>query len=215
MKIGIIVAMDKEFTQLKTLLTESQTERKNHKDFVIGKIGNNEVVMQQCGIGKVNSTIGAVEMIDNYHPDLVISSGVAGGADINLNVTEVVVATDCVYHDAYCGDECEFGQILGMPATFKTPKEYVEKALAINEPARQQAPEDSCRTDCQRRMVCRQQGEDALYPGALPSGHGCGYGELLHRTDLPHLQDSFHLLPHHQRCASEGYQGTAVLRLLG
>ena len=35
MKIGIIVAMDKEFTQLKTLLTESQTERKNHKDFVI------------------------------------------------------------------------------------------------------------------------------------------------------------------------------------
>ena len=130
MKIGIIVAMDKEFTQLKTLLTESQTERKNHKDFVIGKIGNNEVVMQQCGIGKVNSTIGAVEMIDNYHPDLVISSGVAGGADINLNVTEVVVATECVYHDAYCGDECEFGQILGMPATFKTPKEYVEKALS-------------------------------------------------------------------------------------
>ena len=133
MRIGIIVAMDKEFTQLKTLLTESQTERKNHKDFVIGKIGENEVVMQQCGIGKVNSAIGAVEMIDNYHPDLVISSGVAGGADINLNVTEVVVATDCVYHDAYCGDECEFGQILGMPATFKTSKEYVEKALAINE----------------------------------------------------------------------------------
>ena len=99
MKIGIIVAMDKEFAQLKTLLTESQVERKNYKDFVIGKIGNNEVVMQQCGIGKVNSTIGAVEMIDNYHPDLVISSGVAGGADINLNVTEVVVATNCVYHD--------------------------------------------------------------------------------------------------------------------
>ena len=132
MKIGIIVAMDKEFAQLKTLLTESQVERKNYKDFVIGKIGNNEVVMQQCGIGKVNSTIGAVEMIDNYHPDLVISSGVAGGADINLNVTEVVVATNCVYHDAYCGEECEFGQILGMPASFKTPKEYVEKALAIN-----------------------------------------------------------------------------------
>ena len=34
--------------------------------------------------------------------------------------------------DAYCGEECEFGQILGMPASFKSPKEYVEKALAIN-----------------------------------------------------------------------------------
>lgn len=133
MKIGIIVAMDKEFTQLRTLLDEAQTERMHGKDFVIGHIGNNEIIMQQCGIGKVNSAIGAVEMIDNYHPDLIISTGVAGGADINLNVTEVVVATECVYHDAYCGEECLYGQILGMPATFKTAKEYVDKALAIND----------------------------------------------------------------------------------
>ncbi len=133
MRIGVIVAMDKEFAQLKTLLSDAKEEKHNCKSFVIGRIGANEVVMQQCGIGKVNSAVGAVEMIDNYHPDLVISSGVAGGADINLNVTEVVVSTECVYHDAYCGDECEFGQILGMPATFKTPEEYVAKALAINE----------------------------------------------------------------------------------
>lgn len=133
MKIGIIVAMDKEFAQLKTLLSDSKTEHRNHKDFVTGNIGNNEVIMQQCGIGKVNSTIGAVEMIDAFKPDLIISTGVAGGADIRLNVTEVVVATSCVYHDAYCGEECEFGQILGMPATFDTPQELVAKALAINE----------------------------------------------------------------------------------
>ena len=112
MKIGIIVAMDKEFAQLKTLLSDSKTEHRNHKDFVTGTIGGNEVIMQQCGIGKVNSAIGAVEMIDGYHPDLVISTGVAGGADISLNVTEVVV---------------------GMPATFATPSEYVEKALSVND----------------------------------------------------------------------------------
>ena len=133
MKIGIIVAMDKEFAQLKTLLSDSKTEHRNHKDFVTGTIGDNEVIMQQCGIGKVNSAIGAVEMIDGYHPDLVISTGVAGGADISLNVTEVVVSTECVYHDAYCGEECAFGQILGMPATFATPFEYVEKALSVND----------------------------------------------------------------------------------
>ena len=66
MKIGIIVAMDKEFAQLKTLLTESQVERKNHKDFVIGKIGNNEVVMQQCGIG-----------YDMFYADLTYDIGLA------------------------------------------------------------------------------------------------------------------------------------------
>ena len=46
------------------------------------------------------------------------------------NVTDVVVGTEYVYHDAYCGDECEYGQIIGMPAKFQAPKELVEKALA-------------------------------------------------------------------------------------
>ncbi len=132
MKIGIIVAMDKEFVHLKALLEEPVTERRNYKDFVIGRMRNHEIILQQCGIGKVNSTIGTVEMINAYHPDLVISTGVAGGADINLNVTEVVASTECVYHDAYCGEECAYGQIMGMPLLFKTEKEYIDKALALN-----------------------------------------------------------------------------------
>jgi adenosylhomocysteine nucleosidase len=132
MKTGIIVAMDKEFSQLKTLLDEPSTERHNGKDFVMGYIGTNEIILQQCGIGKVNSTIGTVEMIDNYHPDLIVSTGVAGGADVNINVTDVVVGTACTYHDAYCGQECEFGQILGMPSLYKTPKDLIDKATAIN-----------------------------------------------------------------------------------
>ena len=35
-------------------------------------------------------------------------------------------------HDAYCGDECEFGQILGMPARFKAPEDLVNLALGLN-----------------------------------------------------------------------------------
>ena len=99
-KIGLIVAMDKEFAQLRTLLDEAYTEQHNHKDFVIGTLEGTTVILQQCGIGKVNSTIGAVEMIDCYHPDLLISTGVAGGADISLNPLDVVVASSCAYHDA-------------------------------------------------------------------------------------------------------------------
>lgn len=43
-----------------------------------------ELILQHCGMGKVNSTIGATLLIRQYHPDLIISSGVAGGA---LSVT--------------------------------------------------------------------------------------------------------------------------------
>ena len=116
MKIGIIVAMDKEFAQLQTLATDKNKESHAHYDFVTGRIGDNEVIMMQCGIGKVNAAIGADQLISCYHPDIVISTGVAGGADTSLEVMDVVVSTECCYHDVYCGDECAKGQILGQPA---------------------------------------------------------------------------------------------------
>ena len=132
MKIGIIVAMEKEQAQLKTLFDDSHEEQIGAKIFTLGHIGQDEIVMQQCGIGKVNSAIGTVEMINNYHPELIVSSGVAGGADVSLNPTDVVVSTGCTYHDAYCGAECELGQIIGLPAIYESPTDLVEKALSIN-----------------------------------------------------------------------------------
>ena len=125
MKIGVIVAMDKEFNQLKAL----------------GDINGKEIIVEKCGIGKVNSALGALEMIKQHKPDLIISSGCAGGADTSLNVGDVVVASSCVYHDAYCGENCEFGQSLGMPARFDAPKEFVDKALSLNNIFAQQGSE--------------------------------------------------------------------------
>ncbi len=132
MKIGIIVAMEKEFTQLKSLLSENRTEKQRGKDFVIGNIGSNEVIMQQCGIGKVNSAVGAVEMINCYQPDLIISTGVAGGADAAMNPLDVVVGTSYAYHDLYCGSDVEYGQLPGLPAQFHTRHELTDKALSID-----------------------------------------------------------------------------------
>lgn len=57
MKIGIIVAMDKEFAQLRVLLDKEQTETRNGKTFVRGSIGENQLIMQQCGIGKVTALL--------------------------------------------------------------------------------------------------------------------------------------------------------------
>lgn len=133
-KIGVIVAMDKEFAQLRTLLDASRTEHRHHKDFVIGQMAGTELILLQCGIGKVNSTIGAVELIDLYGPDLVISTGVAGGASTELNPLDVVVATECAYHDAYCGEEVPYGQIIGQPARFAAPAGLVAEALKIVHP---------------------------------------------------------------------------------
>jgi|SRR5574344_77962 adenosylhomocysteine nucleosidase len=131
MKIGIIIAMEKEFLQLKSILNESSESIIHGKKFVCGKLGDKDIIMQQCGIGKVNSTIGTVELIDNFNPDMVISTGVAGGASTNLNLEDVVVSTEIAYHDAYCGSECEFGQILGQPARFTADSRLIDKAKAL------------------------------------------------------------------------------------
>ena len=124
--------MDKEFAQLKTLLDDCRTERHHFKDFVIGTLDGAEIILQQCGIGKVNSAIGAVEMIDCYQPGLVMSTGVAGGADVTPSPLGVVVAAEWTYHDAYCGEEVARGQIMGQPARFVSPKALVDKALALS-----------------------------------------------------------------------------------
>ena len=131
MKIGIIVAMDKEFAQLAPLLDHQEKEVHSQNEFILGSVEEKDIVLQKCGIGKVNSAIGTVEMIRNYHPDLIISSGCAGGADPQLNVGDVVVATQCVYHDAYCGDNVSFGQIMGMPERYDTSQELIDKALSM------------------------------------------------------------------------------------
>ena len=136
MKIGIIVAMDKEFAQLQTLASGLKKEKHGERLFMTGRIGQNEVVMQQCGIGKVNSAIGTVEMINNYHPDLVVSTGVAGGVDTGLEVCDVVVSTECCYHDVYCGDDCVMGQVMGQPARFACNPVLVAKATSLNCPTR-------------------------------------------------------------------------------
>ena len=132
MRIGIIIAMEKELSQLRQLLTDPQETTQNGRIFHTGKIGKHEVVMQQCGIGKVNASSGATEMLLTYHPDLILSTGCAGGADVALNVTDVVVGSHYTYHDVYCGSEVAYGQFVGMPATFPADDTLVHKALSLN-----------------------------------------------------------------------------------
>ena len=135
-KIGIIIAMDKELAQLRTLLSEEREETVGGQSFITGRIGDKEVIMQKCGIGKVNAAVGATSLLIHYQPDLVLSTGCAGGADTQLKVTDVVVGTQYTYHDVYCGSEVAYGQFVGMPALFEGAPGLVEKALALDCPTR-------------------------------------------------------------------------------
>ena len=117
MKIGIIVAMDKELHQLQHLFTD----------------GN--VVVEKCGIGKVNAALGAAEMIRRHHPDVIVSSGCAGGNGDDIHVQDVVVGAEVSYHDVYCGTSIDqttvYGQVQGMPARYKADGQLLAKACRV------------------------------------------------------------------------------------
>ena len=132
MKIGIITAMSSEQKQLANQL-ENPTERKEGPfTYTEGTIKNNTIILMQCGIGKVNAAAGAVEMIRNFAPDCIISTGVAGGIDSCLNVMDVVVSSWIVYHDVWCGEGNAYGQIQGLPLYFTGNETLYQCAISLD-----------------------------------------------------------------------------------
>lgn len=119
MKIGIIVAMDKELHQLQQLFTDSN------------------IAIRKCGIGKVNAALGAQQLINEFHPDCIISSGCAGGNGDNINVQDVVVSTELCYHDVYCGtaidNSTQYGQVQGLPARYQADPYLLRKAEELQQ----------------------------------------------------------------------------------
>lgn len=122
MKIGIIIAMDIEYRQMYDALGADT-----------GRLGNNEIVLWQCGIGKVNAAVGTMRLVDRHHPDAIVSTGLAGGIDQSMQVMDVLAATQCVYHDVDCGSGlgCQLGQVQGLPARFDADKRLLDHAVAM------------------------------------------------------------------------------------
>lgn len=134
MKIGIIVAMSVEYAQLAKLMEEPRQEHMGGLDFTVGKIDLHEVVLLQCGIGKVNAALGATLLTEHYKPECIISTGCAGGIDERLRVMDVVVSSELVYHDVDCGVGlgCEKGQVQGLPLRFTAAPSLVEAAATLS-----------------------------------------------------------------------------------
>ena len=132
MKIGIITAMSSEHRQVAQLLEDKQEHTEGIYAYTVGKIKNNTIILTQCGIGKVNAAAGAVELIRNYQPDCIISTGVAGGIDTCLKVMDVVASSAIVYHDVWCGDGNVYGQIQGMPAMFEGNQTLFNCAMSLD-----------------------------------------------------------------------------------
>ena len=126
MKIGIIVAMRKELDLLLPLLKDSEESRMSGFEFHRGRVGQHDVMVMQCGIGKVNAAMGTLMLVNHFSPNFVINSGVAGGADKSVNVMDVVAGARVAYHDVWCGPESEVGRVQGLPLYFEGAQKLLD-----------------------------------------------------------------------------------------
>lgn len=147
MVLGILTAMTSEHDQLAALLENRATEQHGLFEYTMGSLAGNKIVLRQCGIGKVNSALGAAELIKAFQPDCIISTGVAGGIDKCLDVMDVVVSSQIVYHDVWCGMGCDYGQVQGLPTFFQGEWSLVETALRLNE-------QESNKTKIHAGLIC-------------------------------------------------------------
>lgn len=129
--IGIIVAMSAEFRLVEALLKDKKEVSAHGFRFLQGQAGDKEVVLMQTGIGKVCAAAGTVELISRYAPDYIVNTGVAGGIDKRLNVMDIVVGKEVVYHDVWCGEGNELGQVQGLPARYPADSRLYAQAMAL------------------------------------------------------------------------------------
>lgn len=133
MNTGIIVAMDKELQLLLPLLENINTSTTDGFELHTGTLGRNTVCLMKCGIGKVNAALGCRAMISEFHPELIINTGVAGGTGGKAKVLDVVAATAVGYHDVWCGPGTEPGRAAGVPKLMGGAKRVLEmKCLTSN-----------------------------------------------------------------------------------
>ncbi len=131
MKIGIIGAMDVEIDILKQNITQYRQTTIGGCVYYDGFIGDTKCVLVKCGIGKVNASICATTLLNNYEVDMIINTGIAGGVS-PLMRRDVVLATKLSYSDV---DVSVFGykigQIPGAPRYFSVSDGHLSKVKSI------------------------------------------------------------------------------------
>ena len=130
--LGIIGAMNSEVEAIYAQMTSKEIIESNGLKFYKGQLFSKDVVVIQCGIGKVNAALCTQLLILKFNVEKIINTGIAGATGKGLNIYDFVVSTSTVYHDfdtQFFG--YKLGQVPGLPEKFEADSQMVNKALEI------------------------------------------------------------------------------------
>ncbi|MEN8764298.1 MAG: 5'-methylthioadenosine/adenosylhomocysteine nucleosidase [Wenyingzhuangia sp.] len=129
--IGIISAMHDELSELLCLLKHKKTTVLGNREYYSGSIGCQQVVIVFSKWGKVAAAITTTTLINNFQPQEIIFSGVAGAINPSLNIGDIVYGTSLVQHDMDASplfDKFEI-PLIGKSAIFSTENQNFYKCI--------------------------------------------------------------------------------------
>ena len=97
--IGVIGAMKEEVASLIHQMEDAEKKTIAGMTFYRGTLWNQQAVVVQSGIGKVNMAICTQILVNVYEVDMLINTGVAGGLYKDINVGDIVISSDALHHD--------------------------------------------------------------------------------------------------------------------
>ncbi|MBE6864635.1 MAG: 5'-methylthioadenosine/adenosylhomocysteine nucleosidase [Ruminococcus sp.] len=98
-KIFIIGAMPSELADIRTILGKNEVRSISGFDFYINEYKGKTLISACCGIALVNAALCTQVAIDNFSPDCIINTGIAGGMNNDIKVCDIVVASEVLAHD--------------------------------------------------------------------------------------------------------------------
>ena len=137
MKLGIIGAMDVEVATLRQNMENIQKVEKAGMDFYTGILKGVSCVVVQCGVGKVNAALCVQCLCDCFEVTHIVNTGVAGSLCAELDIGDLVISQDAVYHDFDChvlNDNYIVGQVPGLSVRkFPADESLIELAFCAAE----------------------------------------------------------------------------------
>ena len=117
-KLGIIGAMQIEVELLLEKLESRKECTAAGSTFYEGTLEGLDVVIVQCGVGKVNAAMCAQTLCGRFDVTHLVNTGIAGSLCAQLDIGDLVVSRDAMYHDFDCMHfGYPFGRVPGMDVT--------------------------------------------------------------------------------------------------
>lgn len=190
MKIGIIGAMEVEVARLVRNMSGAVITEKAGMHFYEGKIGETQAVIVRCGIGKVNAGLCVQILCDLFDVTHVINTGVAGSLDEDIDIGDIVVSIDAMYHDMdVTGLGYELGQVPQMKV-LAFPADAMLRVAAVKA-CREAAPEIGVfegRVVSGDQFICGREKKDVIrkqFGGLCTEMEGAAIAQAAYINSVP------------------------------